>query len=298
MPADGGQGGAPQPGKIRPGKAAVRMIANYEKALQFRTLLKSNRELLQQKNSANPASLLELIKSDYEKVLLALTEVKGRSVPALLQRFFEGHDGLLQLLLPTVNLQKLFHVGLEIYEPMDLVVEGFEHWSRRFEQLLGVDIQVVRLLRFPASAAFQKRVKASAEIMRIWMGVEGQELMLELFDIHRPVLQLPSRVPGQFSVSDLRARLVAPGLAPDHDQILQRHFGGDAIWHYAIAVHERQAVTKLQAAFEQLAGQNSTFRLAYPACVYNPHDGSYHTKIIHQHQRLELEFVNHATSAD
>jgi len=272
--------------------------ANYEKALQFRTLLKSNRELLQQKNSANPASLLELIKSDYEKVLLALTEVKGRNVPALLQSFFEGHDGLLQLLLPAVNLQKLFHVGLEIYEPMDLVVDGFEHWSCRFEQLLGVDIQVLRSLRFPASAAFQKRVRASAEIMRIWMGVEGQELMLELFDIHRPAPQLPSRVPGQFSVSDLRTRLVAPGLAPDHDQILQRYFGGDSIWHYAIAVQERQTVTMLQVAFEQLASQNSSFRLAYPACVYNPHDGSYHTKIIHQHQRLELEFVNHASSAD
>lgn len=66
------------------------MGVNYEKALQFRTLLKSNRELLQQKNSANPASLLELIKSDYEKVLLALTEVKGRSVPALLQRFLRA----------------------------------------------------------------------------------------------------------------------------------------------------------------------------------------------------------------
>jgi hypothetical protein len=64
--------------------------ANYEKALQFRTLLKSNRELLQQKNSANPASLLEPIKSDYEKVLLALTEVKGRNVPALLQSFLRA----------------------------------------------------------------------------------------------------------------------------------------------------------------------------------------------------------------
>jgi len=279
-------------------KSSNMVAANYDKALQFRSLLKSHQELLQKKNSYDPTSLLELIKIDTEKVLLALAEVKGRQVPGLLQTFFAGHDELLALLYSVVDVEKLFHVGFEIYEPMDLVVAGFEHWSRRFERLLETEIQVVRSLRFPASAAFQKRVKASAEIMRIWMRVGGEELMLELFDIHRPAPHVPPKTAGPFSIPDLRHRLVAPGLSPDHDQVLQHHFGNDFIWHYAISVQEMQSVEQLHGAFERLVGWNRGFQLAYPACVYNQHDGSYHTKLIHPLKHLELEFVNHATSTD
>ncbi len=274
------------------------VAANYDKALQFRSLLKSHREVLQQKNSYDPTSLLELIKIDTEKVLLALTEVKGRRVAALLQTFFAGHDEVLALLYSVVNLERLFHVGFEIYEPMDLVVAGFEHWSRRFGRLLDSEIEIVRSLRFPASTAFQKRVQASAEIMRIWLWVGGQEWMLELFDIHRPAAHIPAKAGGQFSVIDLRNRLAAPDLPPDHDLVLQRHFGNDFIWHYAIAVPEMASVELLHSAFERFVGWNRGFELAYPACVYNQHDGSYHTKLIHPLKHLELEFVNHATSTD
>lgn len=269
--------------------------ANYGKAFQFRSLLKSNRELLQQKNSYSPGSLLELIKRDYEKVLLGLAEVKSRRVAAILQHFFDGHEHLLRLLYPVVEMEQLFHVGFEVYEPMDLVVEGFEYWSRKFERMLATEIQVTRYLRFPASAAFQKRVSSPAEIMRIWMWVGGQELMLELFDIHRPVRRVLSRTPSRFSALDLRPRLAAPGLPPDHDEVLRHHFGDDPIWHYAIAVKEAQAVETLHATLQQFVGRTSGFQLAYPACVRNQHDGSYHTKIINTTKHLELEFVHHVT---
>ena len=275
------------------------MIAtNYNRVLQFKALLRSNQELLQQKNSYDPVSLLELIKADHRKVLLALTEVKSRRVRALLQTFFAGHDTLLDMIYSVVELERLFHVGFEIYEPMDLVVAGFDHWSLRFERLLNTQIRVVRSLRFPASAAFQNRVKASAEVMRIWMWVNGHELMLELFDIHRPAQHVPALIHGQFNALDLRNRLIAPGLAPDHDLVLQHHFGNDFIWHYAIAVHEMRSVEMLHSAFERFVGRHKGFQLAYPACVYNRHDGSYHTKIIHPLKHLELEFVNHASFTD
>ena len=306
---------------------ASNYASNYDKVFQFKALLKSNRELLQQKNSYSPATLLDLIKFDYEKVLLALAEVKSRRVADVLQSFFAGHDDLLAQVYPRVNLRQLFHVGFEIYEPMDLVVEGFNHWCRRFGRLLETDIQVVRFQRFPASAAFQKRVGATTEIMRIWLQVGDQELMLELFDIHRPTPTLPPKTSGAFGIQfcrnaegggdagDLRGCLVlldamrrgtglTPGpMAGQTDEILQLLFGNDPIWHYAIAVPERRTVDILHETFARLiaqprqSGQQSCFQLPYSACVHNHNDGSYHTKLIRRDKHMELEFVNHAAPA-
>ena len=65
--------------------------------------------------------------------------------------------------------------------------------------------------------------------------------------------------------------------------------GGPRMWSAAfdedVVRHELQI----------LAERDSTYFLPYTAPVHNPHDGSFHTKVVHRSdvERRELEFVTH-----
>ena len=156
-------------------------------------------------------------------------------------------------------------------------------------------MKVLTFLRFPASPAFQTRVNAFWEIMRIWLVVNGRTLMLELFDIHRPA----------DSVLDAAPRLTHRnfhGLAEDDEDLAVGHpervahlFSNDQIWHYALYAKRPADVSELHSEFLSLAARDSNFILPYDEPIHNPHDDSFHTKIIHKPGpaggRLELEIV-------
>lgn len=252
-------------------------------------LLASHEQILAKKNIYTTSELLQLIKIDFEKTIHALLEVRNKEAHQMVRAFFEGHEEIVSDIEPAIG-RHLYHFGFEIYEPLDVVLYGFERWIERSKQILGIDIKVSKFLRFPASAQFQKRVGAYTEIMRIWLQVEERELMLELFDIYRPARPfLPESV--AINTRNIQALLSNNGFFPHHDDVMRKLFAKDNIWHYAIYVTSQEKIWKLHNNFSPFVLQNDAYKLAYDAPVLNKHDGSFHTKIINQVKGLEIEFV-------
>lgn len=248
------------------------------------------REPLAVKNIHTQQALLEIIKVDFEKIIHALLEAYSRPVQQIAADFFAEQTDILDEILPILEGKRPYHLGFEVHEPLDLVVLGFEAWFAKARQSLGVTIQVIKMLRFPASQAFQSRVGAYTEIMRIWIQVNQRKIMLELFDIHHPVqYSLPAPQTNNHRI--LNSLNLQCGFLPDHHHTMRHLFQDDPIWHYAIYVDSPERVRALHTRFQDLAAQQPHYHMACQNPIENLHDGSFHTKITHQTNRLELEFV-------
>lgn len=255
-------------------------------------LLRSHSELLSRKNICRKQDLIQIIKIDLDKLTHALLEVKENRAPYVLGRFFGESSVDPVKICEMLATESIYHFGFEIHEPLDLVLYGINHWIEQSRRTLGADMRVHEYLRFPASQAFQTRVGAYTEIMRIWLKVSDRVLMLELFDIHRPsdgVRDAPKLMHrnfhGLFRYDD-------PD--PGHQQRLAGLFARDGIWHYAFYVKRPAEVMELHREWQGLAARDPNFIVPYAAAVHNTHDGSFHTKIIQSRQsgpRMELEFV-------
>ena len=139
------------------------------------------------KNVLTKQDLAAIIKIDNEKICFALIELMTRNVADILQEFFGEDSEVVPLISASSKDAELCHVGFEIYEPLDLVLQGFSQTFDKLNRNSGSRFAVRKILRFPASQAFQNRVNAFTEILRIWVEMDGRQFMLELFDIHRPV---------------------------------------------------------------------------------------------------------------
>jgi hypothetical protein len=256
-------------------------------------LLCSHGESLASKNIRTRYQLVQAIELDLDKLTHALVEVKENHAERLLPRLAGESAMRAEDIAGRLSDQRLYHVGFEIHEPLDLVLYGIDHWVRQSNQASGATMRVRNFLRFPASPALQKRVGAYTEIMRIWLEVRDRVLMLELFDIHRPVdVHLGSAPKPTHRNFD---GLFQDGDANDHEARLASLFAADSIWHYAFSVRRPQDVIELHSELQNLVAEDSRYTLPYSAPVHNPHDNSFHTKIIKDGddpaQRLEFEFV-------
>jgi len=252
-------------------------------------LLRSHTDLLARKNIHSRLELFRIIRLDLDKLTHALTELKLNCALEVLQDFF-GDAADCHAIGRRLTGPQIGHVGFEIHEPLSLVLHGLRHWIEQ-SQRLGANMQIRDYMRFPASLAFQKRVAAPAEIMRLWLDVEGQVLMLELFDIHRPVDPVIAESPRP-THRNFHALFRPEATAASHPRRLSRLFAGDEIWHYAFHVALPEDVRELHAELQRLAAVHSEYFLPYAEPVHNEHDRSFHTKIVRGGSaRLELEFV-------
>lgn len=241
-------------------------------------------------------TLLQLVKWDLTRIIYALLDMKTNQASLVLKDFFDDMPFVAAEVAATLNDDSIYHLGFRIYEPLDLVLYGFEHWTTKASQELGIKIQVSRHLRFPASQAFQLRVEGYTEILRIWVRIEEREFMLELFDIHSPE-QVVHNDEWQPSYPLLS---ILPELARDVPPCLTRTrqlFNHDPIWHYALFVQSAEQVHQLHARFQQLVANCSAYRLPYQSPVENFGDRSLHTKLINRTRKLEVEFVTHLSQS-
>ena len=258
-------------------------------------LLRSHGDLLGSKSLGSKRQLLQAIKLDLDKLAHALVEVKVNRAPGVLEAFFGGSALAPSVVAERLAEQEIYHVGFEIHEPMSLVLHGIHHWIDHSRQALEAEMRVVTFLRFPASQAFQKRVNAETEIMRIWLLVNGRTLMLELFDIHRPADSVLEEAPPLTHRNFHGLVEHDEEMAGGHPERMARLFSSDDIWHYALFAKRPADVIDLHAEFQTLAARDSKFVLPYQQPVHNPYDDSFHTKIIHRPNhgrgRIELEIV-------
>ena len=249
-------------------------------------------ELLQRKNVRSKQRLLQIIKLDLDKLTHALLEVKERRAGPILTRFFAGHKTLLPAIAGRLEQNVIDHLGFEIHEPLDLVLHGLDHWLTKTRRTFQASLAIQDFLRFPASTAFQQRVGGYTEIMRLRVQVNGQTLMLELFDIHRPVDEFFVSVrPKPLIHRNFDCLVTSAGIKDKDMGQVESLFQGDEIWHYAFRVRGGAEVMQLHEELQALAVSDPTYRLPYAAPVHNAGDGSLHTKIIHQAADLELEFI-------
>jgi hypothetical protein len=252
-------------------------------------LLKQHLPLLQTKQIDNVAGLSEVLSFDFEKVFHALIEIQAVNVGQVLNNFFQDFSEELPPLIADVDKHQLSHVGFEICEPLDVVIANLPTWLTQLSTLFSKPVTLKKQLRFTASQAFQQRVNAFVEIFCIWLQIGEHGLMLELFDIGRPIAKvLPS---GENALYLNNANKLD---AQQHAAAMQYLFQNDTIWHYSISVANRAAVLQLHEDFKQLATQQPQYKLAYPAPIQNQYDGSFHTKLINLTRHLELEFVTHS----
>lgn len=262
---------------------------------QYDELLRAHGEPLQRKNVHSKHDLIQVIKLDLDKLTHGLVELQDTAAADVLQDFFS--DSAMDVADVDRRLQQPYinHVGFEIYEPLDLTVFGIQRWIELSRATLGANIKIQTSLRFPASAAFQQRVGAYTEILRIGLRVNDRMLMLELFDISRPldeVLLAGRHNPTHRNFHGLFSDEHAP---PGHRQRLAQLFASDRIWHYAFHVRHPTDVVALHAQLLALAASNAGFSVPYEQPIHNRHDRSFHTKVIsHATQmraRMEIEFV-------
>jgi hypothetical protein len=256
-------------------------------------LLVSHRELLGHKNIRRKQQLIRAIRLDLDKLTHALVETKENEARSVLRTFF-GESGLVSGICDRLADQNIYHVGFEIHEPIALVLFGIRHWIEHSRRALDVHMAVREYLHFPASQAFQTRVGANAEIMRIWLEVNDRVLMLELFDIQRPADSILAAAP-EMTHRNFHPLFNSHESEAGHPHRLARLFASDEIWHYAFHVKSPADVEEIHRELEEIAAREAGFAMAYRAPVHNRYDGSFHTKVIRAGNasaaRLELEFV-------
>ncbi len=145
-------------------------------------------------------------------------------------------------------------------------------------------------MRFPSSANFQERVGAYAEMMQIWVEVDGRELLIEMFDIYRPrpATWLPVKQALNFRTWPTWFR------AFDSNQTqvrLPSLLANDRIWHYGIHLSDTASVEALNDTLSAFISDRRHYKLSYEKPILNPRDTSLHIKIINQAQGLEIEFL-------
>jgi len=258
----------------------------------YEGLLQSHSELLRRKNVHSKWQLLQIIKMDLDKLTHALLEVRARDAWSVLSNFFPDHHMMLPSIIDRLKEESIDHLGFEIHEPLDLVLHGLNHWMEKTRSTFYCSLEIQKTLRFPASQAFQKRVGGYTEIMRLWVQLNQRTLLLELFDIHRPVDSfLSSELPKQLVHRDFNCLVTQTDAFVQENQKVEPLFEGDSIWHYAFQVKTPQDVIALHSDLEKLVDEDPIYILPYDAPVQNLGDGSFHTKIINQSSDLEIEFV-------
>ncbi len=252
-------------------------------------LLNTYSSLLNTKQIDNEQALSEVLSCDFEKVFHALVEIQSVDANQVLENFFSDCSISIPPILVNNCSYKLSHVGFEICEPLDIVMENLPLWIEKLSSIFSKTVTLKKELRFSASVAFQKRVNATVEILCLWLQIDEQLLMLELFDIAHPITHLlPS---GQTLLNPFDANKNEP-----HQALAMRYFfQNDSIWHYSISVGNKEVVQQLHEEFTILTTQQPHYKLAYPTPIQNHYDGSFHTKLIDVTQHLELEFVTHQT---
>ena len=230
-------------------------------------LLNLHKKTLDVKNIKTKQDLIKIIRLDFEKIIYALSELENKETPQLLKEFFSEHKEVVPDILAQLERSHLYHIGFEVNEPLELVLFGFKNSIKKFSQGLDGELKILRVLLFPASQAFQKRVNAYADIMRIWMQIRNHELMLELFDIHHPVDRVIPKNKYQVDVKD-------------------------NIWHYAVYVDSAEKVRQLHNYFKNLVETHTIYHLPFKSIIDNKNDGSFLTKIINKQTKIEIEFVN------
>lgn len=272
-------------------------------------------QVLASKGIGGKQSLLRVVRRDFTRIRHALLEVSSRTPESLLRSFFADEPLIRTAVAQEAHQGAINHLGFEVHEPLDLILYGFEHWIGRGRERLGLDVALVSSQRFVASAELQRRVNAFCEILRLKLKVEGRELLLELFDIHRPMprlecercrhsevcsareaeeptfsaflLQQDDQTPGPWC--QLIDRMVGDTLRP-----VFRH---DPIWHYALEVEAEDQVHRVHDLFRTLASRSAIYVMPYSNVVVNPRDRSVHTKIVNRRIHLELELVAHTPAS-
>lgn len=248
--------------------------------LPITQLLNTYSALLDAKKINDEQCLSDVLSFDFEKVLHALIEVQTVNVNHILNHFFSNFLAPIPLILTNTANCKLSHVGFEICVPLDIVMESLPYWLEKLSSILSKPVILKKELRFAASAAFQSRVNAKVEILCLWLQIDEQLLMLELFDIAHPITNvLPS---GE---KELNSQALA----------MRYLFENDSIWHYSISVGNKEMVQKIHDELTVLMVHQPNYKLAYQAPIQNKYDGSFHTKLINTAHHLELEFVTHQT---
>ncbi len=260
-------------------------------------LFHTHGEPLRRKNVHSKQRLLQIIKLDLDKLTHALLEVKERRTWPLLKNFFADHEALLPKITARLEGNAIDHLGFEIHEPLDLVLHGLNHWMTKTRRTFQCSLEIHDFLRFPASDAFQTRVGGYTEIMRLWIQLNERTLMLELFDIHRPVDEFFAKgLPKPLTHRNFDCLVTHTGTVGRDAEQVKSLFQGDAIWHYALPVRSFADVMQLHEELQTLTAGDPTYRLPYAAPVRNRGDGSLHTKIINRAADLEIEFVALSTN--
>ncbi len=261
---------------------------------QYDELLRTHRESLARKSIHRKQDLIKVIKLDLDKLTHALLEVQETQAKDILEDFFADTDMDLEQFDLRLQAPYINHVGFEIHEPLDLVLFGIQHWIEQSRIKLGAEIQIQGSLRFPASQAFQQRVGAYTEILRIRLLVNGRVLMLELFDIQHSLSGLLRAGSHRMTHRNFDGLFRQEEFLPGHRERLAQLFASDQIWHYAFHVKRPEDVMVLHDQIQSLAARAPWLRVAYAQPVHNPHDRSLHTKVISQgadRARSEVEFV-------
>lgn len=262
---------------------------------QYEELLRAHRELLGRKNIWVKQDLIQAIMLDLDKLTHALMELQDSRASDILQQFFAASSMNLEGIDDRLHEPYVNHVGFEIYEPLDLVLYGIQHWIDQSRKKIGASIEIQHSLRFRASIAFQQRVGAFTEIMRIRLLVNDRVLMLELFDIYRPLEEHIRKGSHKLTHRNFQGLFRPEDAPPGHEQRLARLFAADPIWHYAFHVKRPQDVIDLHEQVQTLAANSPKFRVPYANPIHNKGDGSLHTKVISDatpgFARSELEFV-------
>ena len=257
-------------------------------------LLDSHSELLARKEIVRRLDLIQAIKVDLNKIAHALVEVKENPAPAVLRNFFADSDLKHTKISRRLENQHINHIGFEIHEPLELVLYGIRHWIEQSRRALGAHMHIREFLCFPASQAFQDRVGAYAEIMRIWLDVGPRVLMLELFDIYRPAKLALAAAPKP-AHRNFNEVFSSEGVAAEHELRFPELFAGDDIWHYAFHARSPRDVDILHSEMTAMTARSPGYVMAYAEPVHNRHDRSYHTKLVKREagggSRREIEFV-------
>ncbi|HEY5891521.1 MAG TPA: hypothetical protein VIW94_12600, partial [Acidimicrobiia bacterium] len=118
---------------------------------------------------------------DATNSLVAARTLFSSSTNDLIGRLFSDEPAMRALFSNVTDEVRASHLGFRIYEPLDIYVEMLEPWAGTY------GLEIVGIKRFTPSLQFRDRVGGHVEMAQVWIEREGEQVEIELFDIHKPM---------------------------------------------------------------------------------------------------------------
>lgn len=246
------------------------------------------RDTLQKKGITDENTIIKAAQFDFSKLSFVIYEILNSNPTDIIRRYFNcGSEFNSRLEKILCKNGKIDHVGIEVTEPLSIIINEMNNWARNISNNLfgNNDFHIGNVNVYPASKIFKSRFGVDIDIMRINIMFGKNNCLLELFEFHDNINSTFNRTPPTI----LSNENIFDRKSPINSRIFK-----DSIWHYAINVKSKLDIIEIHSILSEISATNEEmYYMPYDEILKNSGDNSFNTRIFNLESGKGFEFVTY-----